>query len=67
MRGWEAGLLCVLVFVAGLAAMTGMMAAVSAGMFRLASALRWIQAGVMLLSGVYSVALGAALTLGAIS
>ena len=65
MRGWEAGLLCVMVFVAGLAGMTGVMAAVSAGMFRLASALRWIQAAVMLLSGVYSVALGAALTLGA--
>ncbi len=67
MRGWEAGLFCVMAFVAGLAAMTGAMAAVSAGMFRLSTTLRWVQASVMFVSGVYSLALGAALTMGAFS
>jgi high-affinity nickel-transport protein len=66
-RRWEAGLSCVVAFVTGLAAMTGIMAAVSAGLFRFASAVRWLQAAVMFASGVYSVALGAALMIGAIS
>jgi high-affinity nickel-transport protein len=65
--GWTGGLLCVGLFMAGLIAMTGLMTAFSAGLLSLSTARRWIHASIMLATGVYSIGLGTALVLGAVS
>ncbi|HTY55606.1 MAG TPA: hypothetical protein VMB26_10420 [Candidatus Binataceae bacterium] len=65
--GWSGGLLCVGLFIAGLVAITGLMTAFSAGLLSLSTARRWIHASIMLVTGVYSIALGAVLVLGGVS
>jgi high-affinity nickel permease len=56
--GWEAGLLCVAAFAAGLLAMNALMACVSAGMFHLSSARETVYRTVMLVTGAYSLVIG---------
>jgi len=62
--GWGGGLLCVLTFAAGLLAMNTLMAVASAGMFHLSSLREPLYRGVMILTGVYSIVVGALFILG---
>ncbi len=64
--GWAGGLLCVVTFAAGLLAMNTMMALASAGMFHLSNFREPIYRGVMILTGAYSIVVGALFLLGGI-
>lgn len=66
-RGLREGLLCVLAFVAALALMTALMTLFSLGLLTYSGAQRWVHGAVMLGAGLYSVIVGAALTIGVIS
>jgi high-affinity nickel permease len=57
--GWGDGLLCVAAFAGGLLAMNALMAAVSAGMFHMSSAREPLYRAVMMVTGAYSLAVGA--------
>jgi high-affinity nickel-transport protein len=62
--GWASGSLCVLTFAAGLLAMNTLMAVASAGMFHLSNLREPIYRSVMILTGTYSIVVGALLVLG---
>jgi high-affinity nickel-transport protein len=62
--GWSSGLLCVLTFAVGLLAMNTLMAVASAGMFHLANFREPIYRSVMILTGTYSIVVGALFILG---
>jgi high-affinity nickel-transport protein len=62
--GWSSGSLCVLTFAAGLLAMNSLMAVASAGMFHLSNLREPIYRSVMILTGTYSIVVGALLILG---
>jgi high-affinity nickel-transport protein len=64
--GWGAGLTCVLMFAIGLLAMNALMAVASAGMFHLSNFRESIYRGVMILTGGYSLIVGALFLLGGI-
>jgi high-affinity nickel permease len=57
--GWAGGLFCVLAFAAGLLLMNTLMAFASAGMFHLSNFREPIYRGVMILTGAYSIVVGA--------
>jgi len=64
--GWGGGLLCVITFAAGLLAMNTLMAVASAGMFHLSNFREPIYRGVMILTGTYSIVVGALFILGGV-
>jgi high-affinity nickel permease len=64
--GWGGGLMCVLTFAIGLLAMNALMAVASAGMFHLSNVRDSIYRGVMILTGAYSLVVGALFLLGGI-
>lgn len=64
--GWTGGLLCVVTFAVGLLAMNALMAVASAGMFRLSNFRDSIYRGVMILTGTYSIVVGALFLLGGV-
>jgi high-affinity nickel permease len=66
MGGWGAGLLCVVTFAVGLLAMNALMAVASAGMFHLSNFRESIYRGVMILTGTYSIVVGALFLLGGV-
>jgi hypothetical protein len=57
--GWGGGLLCVGAFALGLLTMNAMMAFASAGLFHMSAARDRVYRAVMLVTGAYSVAIGA--------
>lgn len=64
--GWSSGLLCVLTFAGGLLAMNTVMAVASAGMFHLSNFREPIYRTVMILTGTYSIVVGALFILGGV-
>jgi high-affinity nickel permease len=64
--GWSSGLLCVLTFAGGLLAMNTLMAVASAGMFHLSNFREPIYRAVMILTGTYSIVVGALFILGGV-
>ncbi|HEY2487532.1 MAG TPA: hypothetical protein VGI36_20500 [Candidatus Binataceae bacterium] len=64
--GWSSGLLCVLTFAGGLLAMNTLMAVASAGMFHLSNFREPIYRTVMILTGTYSIVVGALFILGGV-
>jgi high-affinity nickel permease len=64
--GWTGGLLCVVTFAVGLLAMNTLMAIASAGMFHLSNFRESIYRGVMILTGTYSIVVGALFLLGGV-
>jgi high-affinity nickel permease len=64
--GWTGGLLCVLTFAVGLLAMNAVMAVASAGMFHLSNFRESIYRSVMILTGTYSILVGAVFLMGGV-